>query len=434
MPLPPSSPNRQLADDVITELCRSRLGVIASALTRAFGAAGTEIVEDAVQDALCRALERWPESGVPVDPGAWVYCVARNRVLDTLRRERLLADRVSGRLLDQVIASLYPAPREKGFATADSAADDPELRAAFMCCDPALRPEGQLALTLRIVAGFSALEIGRALMLTEGAVHQLLSRARRRLERVWRGTVSREHETAGVDVRERSLMQAFYLMFNEGYHSLSGDDLLRQDLCKEAMRLTELLVAERGRSNPATHALMALELLLASRFPARVDANGDAILLEHQDRQKWDQTMIALGFDHLARSARGDAISTYHLEAEIAAYHATASSYAETQWPGILAAYDSLSKVDPSPVVALNRLVALASAGRLAEAAQELTVLTGNAAMQQYVYFFVVAGNIETRLGLADRAAASYRRALALGVAGPSRRLIERRFRGAMAS
>jgi RNA polymerase sigma-70 factor (ECF subfamily) len=426
-PLPPSASTPAAASDAhiaLERVCRERFTGIAETLAREFGARGAHAAEDALQEAVVRALRSWPERGTPRDPAAWLFRVARNCAIDLLRRERLLDSDASAARGDALLRALYPRDPISTAATI-GVVRDPELRAMYWCCDPALSSSSGAALTLKVVSGFSVAEIARGLVRSEDAVNQQLARAKRKLRRA--AAEVEPPDEGGLPRRLDAILGAIYLTFNEGYHTLGDDRLLREDLCREAIRLCETLLAIEITATPVVHALAALLELLAARFPARSDARGEIVLLDRQDRTRWDSRRIARGFAHLERAAHGSRLTPYHLEAEIAALHATAPTYAETDWRAILAAYDQLVALDRSPIVALNRAVALQQVAGPAAALRALESIRPATALRQYFFYHAVEG--ELRLAVGDRRGAieAYRRALALCVAGPARRLIEGR-------
>jgi RNA polymerase sigma-70 factor (ECF subfamily) len=306
-----------------------------------------------VQETLLKALRQWPYRGIPDNPGAWIMRVARNHALDVLRREHSL--RGKHQQLAALAALDDPAtPAE----ILDCELLDDMLRMMFTCCHPAIGREARVALTLKTLGGFGVHELARAFLTQETTIAQRLVRAKRTL-RTQRIPFA-VPDAAELPARLDSVLDVLYLLFNEGYSAHAGENLVRHDLCAEAIRLTSLLADHPTGDQPAVHALLALMLLQAARLPARTNAAGDLLLLEAQDRALWDRRLIDRGLRELQRSACGDELTEYHLQAGIAACHAVAPSYAATDWPRILADYDELMALSTSPVVALNRAVALA--------------------------------------------------------------------------
>src|SRR6059058_3334821 len=341
---------------LVEHLFRHEAGKMVATLTRIFGIERWNLAEDVVQEALSRALQTWPYRGIPENPSAWIMRASRNLALDVIRREKVFRGKEAeiARLIE---AGESSTPQALSFSE-DEIADD-RLRMMFVCCHPVIPPEAQVALALKTLCGFSVTEISRAFLTTEAAVAKRLTRAKQKVQEA--------HVPFEIPVgdemarRLESVLHSLYLLFNEGYKASSGENLVREELCDEAIRLTQLLARHRAGNYPKTHALLALMLLNAARIPAREDDEGNLLRLEEQNRTRWDQAMIARGMSHLHQSASGEALSEYHLQAGIAACHATATNYSETDWSRILSLYDRSSEFDDSPVVALNRAVAVAN-------------------------------------------------------------------------
>lgn len=396
---------------MIEHLFRRSSGRLVAALTRVLGSEHLSLAEDAVQDALVSALRQWSIHGEPDDPEAWLYRVARNRAIDHLRR-----DAKSCAIPDEL--SVRPAARG-GFA---HELDDDELQMMLMCCHPALPEESRVALTLKTVCAFSVDEIARGFVTKSETIAQRIVRAKRTIrERPIAMTMPSRHE---MPARLESLLQVLYLMFNEGYSASGGDELVRRDVCAEAIRLTRAIAGHAVASSPAAHALLALMLLQAARTPARVDAAGELILLEEQDRSRWDPAMIAEGIRELERSAAGDVVTRYHTEAAIAACHAVAPSVEETDWPHIVELYDELLAAYPSPVVALNRAIAIAMVEGPEAGIAQIEAID---ALRDYLPKFVAAGELSLRAGDAARAAGHFARALELPSTSAEKRYLLRK-------
>jgi RNA polymerase sigma-70 factor (ECF subfamily) len=323
---------------------------LVAALTRIFGVHNLALAEDVVQDAFSRALEVWKVRGVPENPGAWLMATAKNRALDVVRRERS-ATRFApevGRLLD----SEWTTATVVDEAFAEQTVLHEQLRMMFSCCHPRLPEEVHVALILNILCGFGATEIASAFLSSRAAIEKRIQRGKKVL-----AASNRLFDLTDSDFEQRldSVRRALYLLFNEGYHSASGETAVRAELCGEAIRLAELLREYPAADTPATNALAALMYLHAARLPARVDSAGDLHSLMQQDRSSWDTRLLAEGLALFERSAAGTELTAYHLEAAIAAAHASARSIEETNWETIVSLYDRLMDVAPSPVVALNR-------------------------------------------------------------------------------
>ncbi len=363
--------------------------------------------EDLAQDALVAALERWPATGVPDNPGAWLMATARHRAVDLLRR-RSMFDR-KHRLLGYELAER----QEQEVPVLEAALDDPVgddlLRLIFIACHPILSTDARVALTLRLVGGLTTPEIARAFLVAEPTVAQRIVRAKRTLAE---GNVPfdlpPQSELAG---RLESVLEVIYLIFNEGYAATAGDDWLRPALCDEALRLGRIL-AGLAPQEPEVHGLVALMEIQASRARARVGPGGEPILLPDQDRSRWDHLLIRRGLAALARAEElGELSGPYALQAAIAACHARARTSAETDWPRIVALYDALLRLLPSPVIALNRAVAVAMASGPAAGLALVDALADEPALRGYHPLPSARGELLARLGREEEARAEFARA-----------------------
>ena len=411
----PAAPSE--VDALVEHLFRHSAGRMVSSLARRLGSARLDLAEEAVQDALVRALHTWPYGGVPREPRAWLFQVAKHRALDLLRREASLRGKLE-------IIEGEPGPVVNLDAADDRAVGDDELAMMFMCCHPSLPSLGRIALTLKTVGGFSVEEIAAAFLAEPAAIAQRLVRAKRQIrEQDIPIEIPRSDEVAA---RLESVLDVLYLFFNEGYSVHGGENLVRAELCGEAIRLAGILAGNRRTDLPLVHALLALMLLQASRLPARVDEAGDLLLLSEQDRARWDQGLIAEGLRHLERASSGESMTAYHVEAAIAACHAVAPDEASTNWTYVLRLYGELLSLKPSPVVELNRAIALAmvegpTAGiRAIEGIQEHPVLA------RYYLLPAALGALCLRAGDAGRAADYYREALKRPSSTPERRFLEK--------
>src|SRR5713226_2605877 len=342
--------------DAIDAVWRIESARLIAGLTRLTGDVG--LAEDLAQDALVAALERWPRSGIPDNPGAWLMATAKHRAIDQLRRSRLL-ERKHEELGREIEAQREMAVPDLDAAIDDNVGDD-LLRLVFLCCHPALSPEARVALTLRLLGGLTTPEIARAFLVPEPTVAQRIVRAKRTLaEKRVPFEVPRGAELAA---RLSSVLEVVYLVFNEGYSATAGDDWMRPALCQDALRLGRIL-AELVPKEPEVHGLVALMEIQASRARARISPTGEPILLLDQDRGRWDHVLVRRGLAALERAENlGGALGPYALQAAIAACHARARTAAETDWERIATLYAELAELTPSPVVELNRAVALSMA------------------------------------------------------------------------
>jgi RNA polymerase sigma-70 factor (ECF subfamily) len=407
---------------LVEHLFRHQAGQMLATLTHIFGLENLDLAEEVVQEALLQALQDWQFAGIPDNPRAWLVRAARNKALDRLRR--LAALRRKTPELELLLKERQA--RTDGAEAADAGElQDEQLAMILVCCDPALPPEARVALTLKAVSGFSVAEIARAFLCEETTIAQRLVRAKRRIrEAAIRLALP---PTAEVPKRLASVLQVLYLLFNEGYEAHAGEDLVREDLCGEAIRLAQLLASRPDTGLPKVHALLALFYLQAARLEARVDGAGDLLLLAEQDRSRWDQDLLALGVEHLEPAAWGDELSEFHLQAAIAAVHAASPSYAETDWSRLVELYKQLLELAPSPVVALNRTIAQSMVEGPEAALASLDTLGREAAMKNYHLLPAVRADFLRRLGRGAEAAACYRKALACRCSEPERRFLSRR-------
>ncbi len=367
------------------------------------------VAEDLAQDALVAALEQWPEAGIPDNPGAWLMTTAKHRAIDRFRRNTLLE-----RKLDEFgrdLASKEMAVPDLAGALDDEVGDD-LLRLVFISCHPVLSREAQVALTLRLLGGLSTAEIARAFLVPERTIAQRIVRAKRTLsEARVPFEVPRGPELAA---RLSSVLEVIYLVFNEGYSATSGDDWLRPGLCEDALRLGRIL-AECAPHEPEVHGLVALMEIQASRSRARVGPTGEPILLLEQNRAQWDQLLIHRGLAALERAEKlGTAFGPYAIQAAIAACHARAVTAEDTEWPQIVALYDALAQLAPSPVVELNRAVAVAMAFGPQAGLEVVDSLTSEPSLKGYHLLPSVRGDFLTRLGRFDEARAEFEMAAEL--------------------
>lgn len=410
--------NESAESNVLLEhLFRRQAGRMVAYFTRLFGPAHLELAEETVQEATLRALQTWPYQGVPENAEAWLFRVARNTAIDAIRRHRFLVG-------DAMLAGIAQSDGPAGDPLLEEQLRDDELRMIFMCCHPEISREARVALSLKTVSGFSAREIARAFLADEAAVAQRLVRAKRQIRE--RGlTLEMPH---GEELKRRldSVLEVIYFVFNEGYAAHQGQDLIRQDLCAEALRLGRL-VASSSIALPKVHALVALMALQAARLPARVDEGGDLVLLESQDRNRWDRELIGLGFHHLELSMVGDEVSEYHAQAGIAATHARAGDAESIEWPLILEFYDQLLAMNPSPVAALNRAVAVAKVRGAEQALAEIENLAREPKLRDYYLLLAVRGHLLLELGRRDEAARDFNAALEMPCSEPERRFLRRK-------
>ena len=404
---------------LVEHFYRHEFGRLVAVLTRSLGVRRLDLAEDVVQAALAQALETWSRRGVPEDPAGWLYRTARNLAIDALRREQTHA-RVLPHLADEVEPE--SSPPEAHFV--DEIGDEP-LRLLCVCCHEAVPAESRVAFALRTLCGFSTAEIARGLLTTEANVQKRIERARDRLR-----DLDVDFEApAGPQLRARldAVLAVLYLLFSQGCHVTHGDLPIRRDLCDEARRLARMLAAQSVGDVPAVHALLALMCFHGARFDARVALDGAIVLLDEQDRCAWNWSDVRDGMAWLARSASGDELSRYHVEAAIAWEHCRAPTFADTDWRRIADLYDTLDRIAPSPLHALNRAVAEAYVHGPQAGLDRLAAVLPECVPTRYPGWHTVIGELHFRLGQHSAAERAWREALRLTTARADREFLRRR-------
>jgi RNA polymerase sigma factor (sigma-70 family) len=413
------------ATTAFDHLFRHEAGRMAGAVVRLVGLGNLDLIDDVVQDTLVHAMEVWKFAGPPDNPAAWLMRAARNRAIDLIRRQRT-ARRFAPEVADLLTTEWSLAPTvDNAFLETEIA--DSELRLMFSLCDGRLPIETQVLVVLKYLCGFGVRELAQAFLLGEAAVEKRLTRARTTLQSS--GALAEISDPQRLRARLPAARQALYLLFNEGYHGSHPQEVVRADLCAEALRLTELLARHPVTDQPEVHALMALFCFLAARLSARCTSDGDLIPLEEQDRNRWDAALLARGFQSLDRSASGDTLTETHVEAAIAAKHAAARSWAATDWSGIVALYDHLLTLRPTPVVALNRAVAVGQAEGSPAGLAALEEIAGVARLDDYLFLAATRADLLRRCGRLGEAIPHYQRAHELARSDPERRFFARRLR-----
>ena len=405
--------------ELIPHLFRTEFGKIAAVLCKLFGIENLELAEDITSETFLSALENWPYKGIPENPVAWLYTVAKNKTKNYLQRNRVFAEKVATQIK-------YSSPQieEVEIDLSEKNITDSQLQMLFALCHPSIPAESQIGLSLRILCGFGIEEIANAFLTNKETINKRLFRAKEklRIEKVKIvpiviGILSKEE----INDRLASVLTTLYLLFSEGYYSESQDTILREDLCAEAMRLVDLLIGNEQTDQPVVNALFALMCFHSSRFKARKNEKGEMILYEDQDETLWDQELIAQGSYHLHRASQGNEISKYHLEATIA-YWNTQKADTKEKWENILQLYNRLLQLEYSPVAALNRTYALAKANGRKEAIIEAEKLN----LTSNHFYFALLGELYTEIDK-KKAKENFQKAISLAKTQTDRQTIQRK-------
>ncbi|MEO7598273.1 MAG: sigma-70 family RNA polymerase sigma factor [Opitutus sp.] len=420
----PPPPGTLPASGVVEHFFRHESARLHGALTRLVGPQNLTLVEDVTQEAMLRALKTWSIGGFPVNPSAWITRVAMNLARDAMRHQRMSAAKEPAVITHLEQTASDPA----NLSESENRIRDDTLRLMFVCCHPMLTPDAQVVLALKVLCGFSTGEIARAFLSNEAAIEKQLTRTKQRIKTANVGFDLPEGEE--LSTRLQGVLGALYLLFNEGYKASAGEHLVREELCHEAIRLTALLIAHPAGKSPSAHALLAFMLLTTARLPSRTDERGELLRLDDQDRSQWDQALIARGLIHLTEAAEGAELTEYHIQAGIAACHCTAPDYASTNWQRIVRYYDDLERIKPSPVVALNRAVAVAHLHGAQAGLDVIATIADRNRLESHYLLHAVTGELQWRLNNHRAAAESFRRALQFAQVGPEQmhlaRMLER--------
>lgn len=398
-------------NQLLEHLFRHEAGKMIAVLTRLLGSERLELAEDVVQDAMIEAVKVWTYKGIPEQPTAWLYQVAKNKALNAIKRKTHLKKYVK-----ETAASandIIESKEETLDLFSEEEIIDDQLRMIFICCHPAINSDSQIALSLKTLCGFNIAEIARAFLTNKETINKRLVRARKKIR-----TAQIPFEVPKGDELEQRLktvLSCIYLLFNEGYNASSGDELIRYDICKESIHLAELMLMHPLFSERSEIlALLALMQLNASRFPARQAKNGNILILQEQDRSLWDLELMEQGFNNLRKSTQAKEVSSYHLLASISSFHCAAKNYESTNWNAILELYDRLLLLDNSPIVALNRTVALAQATNTERALADLRKIESAAELQSYYLFYSIKANFLMEVNLKEEAKANFLKAIEL--------------------
>ncbi|MEO6166755.1 MAG: sigma-70 family RNA polymerase sigma factor [Chitinophagales bacterium] len=397
-------------NNLVDHLFRHESGKMVAVLTRIFGSENLDLAEDVVQDSLIEAIKLWTYKGVPNNPSAWLFKVAKNKVLNIVNREKYKRQYSSD--VAHFLQSEWTVESALNHLFSEQEILDDQLRMMFTCCHPSISADSQVALTLKTLCGFSIQEISKAFLTTEQNINKRLVRARKKI---------REEKIPfevpnGNDLEKRlqTVLETIYLLFNEGYSASTGENLIRLEICKEAIRLTEIIILHPSFQNKSeVFALLSLMQLNASRFKARQDDKGNILTLDKQNRLQWDYSLMEIGFKNLEKST-GNLISIYHILATISAYHCSATNYSATDWQSILSLYDKLVQIDNSPIVLLNRSIALSKVNGSKKAIEELKTIEENPAIKLNHLFYSTKSEFQIELNQFKEAATTLEKAIYL--------------------
>lgn len=412
-------------NQLVDHLFRHESGKLVSVLTRIFGAENIDLVEDVVQDSLVEAIDQWKYDRVPENPSAWLFRVSKNKALNILNREkykRQYSQHVS-ELLKSDWGAIEP---ELNHLFSEAEIQDDQLRMIFTCCHPSISTDSQIALALKTLCGFSIPEIAKAFLTTDENINKRLVRARQKI----REDKIPFEVPQGADLEKRltTVLETIYLLFNEGYSASRGDDIIRFELCEEAIRLTHFLETDKIiKQKGNVYALLSLMHLNASRFKARQDSDGSLLTLAEQNRSLWDKQMQGIGLSYLERSTENNDLSIYHILATISAHYCVAPDYQSTDWKNILALYDNLIQLDSSPLVLLNRAIALSEVSGPEAALAELELIKDNPTLSAYHLFYSTQAEFLIRANQFKKAIDSLQRAFDLAPLKSERDLLEKK-------
>ncbi len=410
-------------DLLVDNLFRREWGKLVSVLTKLFGPQNLQLAEDVVQETLLKALDTWKINGLPENPSAWLFTAARNKAIDVLRRQK--TQQQYAKSITPLLQSEYTLLPTVNELVNDVHIDDDQLKMMFVCCHPELSAEAQVAVILKTLCGFSVTEIAKAFVTNYDTIEKRLYRARQSLKE---NNVSFElPPKAELDQRIENVLTAVYLLFNEGYSSTHHDDLIRNDLVQEAIRLCELISRSKLVNTGAAHALLSLMHFTAARTAARLDEEGNILLMKDQDRSKWNTEMIRKAIFHLEQSAVSENLSRYHIEAGIAFEHAKAVTYKETNWNNILHYYDVLNRIYPSPVVALNRAIVIGELQGPSEAIASIEAISNITLLKKYYLLPLTLGELYSKLDQNEKALLFFKEALSLTQSAAVKKLIQQK-------
>jgi RNA polymerase sigma factor (sigma-70 family) len=409
---------------LVEHFFRHEYGRLVAVLTRSLGVRNFELVEDVVQSTLSNAIQVWGQKGIPENPGAWLYKSSRNLAIDALRRTQ-----IEHRLLQSQSLSANPTDEVSLSVPLDGEVGDESLRLLFLCCHPQIPLESSIAFALKNVSGFSLDEVATALLISKPNAEKRITRAKIKLREV--GTELTEVDAAAFESRLEAVQSCIYLLFNEGYASAGGHSSIRKELCEEAIRLTRMLLGAARNSIPSTSAMLALLLMQSARFDTRLNAEGAIVLLEDQDRSLWDWNRIQEAMSWMAKSATGNRLTRYHVEAAIAWEHCRAESFKEIDWNTIAEQYARLNRMQPSPMVVLNLAIAMSYSSGLDSGLKQLVEISTADRARIRPWWDCAVADLYYRLGNLDHAISHWNDGMLLASNLEQRQLIARRIRDA---
>ncbi len=396
---------------------RHEYGRLVALLTRSFGIRNIELIEDVVQSALYKAMQTWRQKGIPDNPGAWLYRTSHNIAIDAIRRSQTELRLLQEETAISACTSLDPTFRDE--------VGDESLRLLFLSCHPSIPRESSVAFALKTVGGFSTVELSSALLITKANAEKRISRAKEKLREI--GAELTELDLSAIESRIDAVQSTIYLLFNEGYSSSSGQHTLRKDLCEEAIRLARMLIGSTSVSNSCSYALLSLMLMHFARLDSRLDKNGSLVLLEDQDRSKWDWRWIREAMDCMAKSTNGDQLSRYHIEAAIAWEHCRANSFSEIDWRRISDYYANLMQIHSGPMVVLNHAIAMSYSDGPDVGLVQLTSISLDYRSRLRPWWDCAIAEVFFRLGKIEHAISHWQDAKLLAACFDLRELIEKR-------
>ena len=411
-------------NQLVDNLFRHEAGKMVAVLTRIFGVENLGLAEDVVQDALVEAMNQWVYKGVPANPSAWLFTVAKNKALNIVNRDKYKRQYASD--VSHYLQSEWTVAPAIDHLFSDEQIVDDQLRMMFTCCHPAISADSQVALTLKTLCGFSIPEIAKAFFTPEENINKRLVRARQKIREA--NIAFEVPQQDALDQRLDAVLETIYLLFNEGYSASTGDAVIRFELCAEAIRLAEIITQHNAiQDKSGVNALLALMLLNASRFKSRTDEQGNILQMQQQNRKLWDAALMQKGFYYLNLSAQSTDISQYHVLAAISACHCAAPDFASTDWKSILLLYDRLVQINNSPVVLLNRAVVVAKVEGAAKALAELELIENDATIKNNYLFYSTKAEFFMELGDFANASGSFTKAIALATLPAEKKLLQSR-------